>query len=104
MYIEDENFRATPLLVVPATFNRSQRRKIQSEIDRVSQDCMKLEQMFLKQIFEDNGLSYKELYDHYLCRWEELIEWMYLNKWFKYTSIQSNYFTTYYYPYERNDN
>lgn len=98
---DDIKFNSVPLLLERTTFNRRSRRATEAEINKISSHFLKLENMFINQLFnENNDLDYKDLYDHYLGRWQELTEWMILNKWFKHTALFTKYFITYYSPKE----
>ena len=54
--------------------NRSERRSTESELSKIGRELINCESRFLEQLFEENGLSYVQLYQHYLKQYNDNIK------------------------------
>jgi hypothetical protein len=55
--------------------SRQERRAKQREVDNLMDYVAWIEDQFVAALFEDDGMTYKELYDAYLGYWVQVCTW-----------------------------
>lgn len=98
--MEEKTIPILQLRIKHRKLSRSEARKAKREYDHFLKEVEPIEIEFCDELFDESpGFNYHSLYSHYLCKLNELVE--YLNRYkYKIIEVDSHFFEKNYKPIE----